>query len=93
MRDKPSTRNRSPFHMALIAAFGALPGCAFHGFSLPKGVYLPNCSYGVLEQSQPARCMTRAEYLTAKEKARQSREESTRDSSKQPDPRYNDWIP
>jgi hypothetical protein len=61
--------------------------------SLPKGVYLPNCSYGVLAESQPARCMTRAEYKAAKEKTRQSREDAKQSSGKEVDPRYKDWIP
>jgi hypothetical protein len=79
--------------LALLFGVGALSGCAFHGFSLPKGVYLPNCSYGVLAESQPARCMTRAEYKAAKEKTRQSREDAKQSSGKEVDPRYKDWIP
>lgn len=79
--------------IALLVCISALSGCTSHGLSLPKGMYLPNCSYGVLAQSEPARCMTRAEYKTAKEKARHSQEESTQDSGKQTDPRYKDWIP
>ena len=79
--------------IALLAGLCALSGCASHGFSLPKGVYLPNCSYGILAESQPARCMTSAEYKTAKQKARQSREEAAQDDGKQVDPRYKDWIP
>lgn len=72
---------------------GLLPACGYHGLSLPRGVYLQNCSYGVLARSQPARCMTRTEYLAEKEKARQSLEDSAKEGAKPADPRYKDWIP
>jgi hypothetical protein len=77
----------------LLLSVSALTGCASHGLSVPKGIYLPNCSYGILTQSQPARCMTRAEYKTAKEKARHSREDASQGGGKQADSRYKDWIP
>jgi hypothetical protein len=70
-----------------------LPACAFRGLSLPRGVYLQNCSYGVLAQSQPARCLTRTEYLAEKEKARHAGEDAARDDGRPTDPRYKDWIP
>jgi len=56
-------------------------------------MYLQNCSYGVLAQSQPARCMTKSEYMAEKAKARHSLEESDRENAKPTDPRYKDWIP
>lgn len=92
LRDKAGAMFLS-IRLALLVGVSALSGCVAHGFSLPKGVYLPNCSYGVLAESQPARCMTRAEYKTAKEKARHSREDAKQDSGKPVDPRYKDWIP
>jgi hypothetical protein len=75
----------------LLAAL--LPACSSRLFSLPKGMYLQNCSYGVLAQSQPARCMTKSEYMAEKAKARHSLEESDREDAKPTDPRYKDWIP
>jgi hypothetical protein len=78
--------------VALLFA-GLLPACTYHGLSLPKGVYLQNCTYGVLSQSQPARCLTRTEYLAEKEKARHPLEDKTQEDAKPVDPRYKDWIP
>lgn len=79
--------------MLLLAIAGVGSGCTAHGISLPKGVYLPACSYGVLPNSQPARCMTRAEYKLEIEKSRNSRSEAVEDGGKPVDPRYKDWIP
>lgn len=70
-----------------------LAGCESHGFDLPKGVYLPNCRYGMHPNSQPARCMTSAEYRAEKEKARSAREEASRKDGGSEDPRYKEWIP
>lgn len=76
--------------MLVVASLG---GCAFRNWSLPKGVYLPACAYGVDPQAQPARCRTRTEYLAAKEKARIEEARSDAGDSQTADPRYKDWIP
>jgi hypothetical protein len=48
----------------LLAAVSVLSGCAFNS----------NCLYGIVPQSQPERCMSRADYHTAREKLRQSQD-------------------
>jgi hypothetical protein len=83
-----------PGCMLSLALAGLLSGCVSHGISLPKGIYLPDgCGYGVLQQSEPARCMTRSEYKAAKEKLRHSQDKPATEEDKKVDPRYKDWIP
>jgi len=85
---------RIPGCVLAIALVGVLSGCVSHGISLPRGIYLPDgCGYGVLQQSEPARCMTRAEYKAAKEKLRHSQDKPAAEGDKDVDPRYKDWIP
>lgn len=79
--------------ISMLLLVGLLPACSYRGLSLPKGVYLQNCSYGVLAQSQPARCMTKTEYQAEKEKARHAQEDAASKDGKPVDPRYKDWIP
>ncbi len=87
------SHNRIVAVVPMLLLAGLLSACTSRGLSLPKGVYLQNCSYGVLAQSQPARCMTRTEYQAEKEKARHALEEAARKDGKPVDPRYKDWIP
>lgn len=54
----------------LLVVVTALSGCAVNA----------DCAYGIVPQSQPAepaRCMSRSEYIVAKEKLRQPRDEAS----------------
>lgn len=77
----------------LLVVVGALSGCSLRAISLPKGISLLGCIYGVLPESQPARCMSKAEYKTAKGKLRSTQDGAASKGGKQTDPRYEEWIP
>jgi hypothetical protein len=66
-----------------LAIVSALSGC----------VSFSDCQYGKLPQSYPERCMTYAEYQTARGKQRRSQDEAGKKEDNPADPRYKDWIP
>lgn len=58
------------FRVLLLVGVSALSGCAVNA----------DCAYGILPQSQPsepARCMSRNDYIAAKEKLRHPRDEAS----------------
>jgi len=77
----------------LVAIVSVLSGCARLGCALLRGLHESACQYGVLPQSQPERCMTYAEYKTARVKLRNPKDEVSPKGDKQVDPRYKEWIP
>ena len=91
----------------LMAIVSVLSGCALHACSVLS--HMSDCQYGVLRQSQPERCMTYAEYQTARgvqrrshdlvdyktarEKQRRAQDEASQKGDNQADSQYKDWIP
>jgi hypothetical protein len=62
------------YRMPLIVIVSVLSGCALQGCSLLSVLLSESgCRYGVRSQSYPARCMTFAEYRTARETMRNNR--------------------
>jgi hypothetical protein len=85
-------RLASLYIVVLVVQVG-LSGCTLRDVSLPKGMYLPACAYGIETQSQPVRCRSKAEYQAARERARIEQATGARVGDKPVDPRYEEWIP